>query len=133
MSEPMILSPQSPAFSPAHPTWKFWGTVGWRFVVLALMSVVGLALVLVLAGIYGIDLQGGTRTVAERFNPAWLASLESIAVLAPICLVIWFGASRRGWMFSDYLALRLPSRKHFAIGMVATVALLVVTDSLARI
>jgi hypothetical protein len=133
MPEPIDPPPDSQPAAMAPSAWKLWGTLGWSLVLLAVMSAMGLAVVLILAGLYGIDLQGGSKAIAERFNPIWLASLESMSVLAPICLVIAFAARRKGWSFSDYLALRPPSRRHALIGMIAIIALLVVTDSIARI
>jgi membrane protease YdiL (CAAX protease family) len=127
MTDPTVL----PARPPETPKrWLFWGTLAWTVVLLAAMAAVGIGLLAIVAHGYGLGL-GEAAAATARFNPVWLASLDSIALLVPQALLLLLAARLRGWSFADYLGLRLPSRRHLLIGMSATAALVLVFDILS--
>ncbi len=129
------LDPARPpvTITPArHPPriWKFWGTTLWGlFIFLALFAgqlVVVAWLVLRQEGPFdlaaAIHVVGGGLTI----------SLSVIMGLPAALGAIWIATRWSRTPFADYLALRWPSWRHLAIGIVALVVLVAGWDLLSR-
>ena len=129
------LDPASPpvTVTPArHPPriWKFWGTALWGLFIFAALFVGQLVVVawFVLRQEGPFDLAAAIRVVGGGLT----ISLSVIMGLPAALGAMWIATRRSRTPFADYLALRWPSWRHLAIGIVALVVLVGGWDLLSR-
>jgi membrane protease YdiL (CAAX protease family) len=121
-----------PALPRAPFVWKFWGTLAWSVALLIVMTATGFAVLVAVAAYQGIAWSGDFAEAMARSNLAALSSADSIAALAPVLGVIWLAVRLARQDFADYLALRLPSARHAAIGLTAVITVLLTMDTIAH-
>ena len=131
------LDPASPvALASAVPepraprTWKFWGTVVWGLVVFGAMFAGQMAVVawFVLRQEGPLDLAAAVHVLGGGLTIA----LSVITGLPAVLAALWLAIRISGMPFSDYLALRWPSWKSVAAGIIALAMLVLGWEILSR-
>jgi membrane protease YdiL (CAAX protease family) len=110
--------------------WKFWGTTLWGLFIFAAMFLGQLTV--------SVDLvlrQGGSFDVAQAIRVVGgglTISLSVILGLPAVLLATWIAIRPTRMSFTDYLALRWTSWRHFFIGVAALAILVGGWDLLSR-
>jgi uncharacterized protein len=132
-----ILPPPVPTLPREPFIYKFWGTLIWSVLFVAVMPI-GAAVSGVLAALLYHLLYGFHFLASEETRRAFLdsgivtAAMAIVAIVAGLLVLV--GAIRLARQSpADYLALRWPSARHAAIGLGATVLLMVLLEVAAAL
>jgi CAAX protease family protein len=123
--------PPLPAASAKPPrVWKFWATLAWSILLYGVMTVSAALGIVGAITWYGIDVSAGAEHKSALVNDGVIVAVTSLSATVPVLLVIWLALKLARQKFADYLALRLPSARHSAIGLGAIVVVMVLIDSI---
>jgi hypothetical protein len=124
-SAPLPTEPPPAATAKPPRVWKFWATLAWSVLLYGVMTIsatVGIVLVLLWLGVTLTDKNA-------LLNDGIVIAATSTSATVPVLLVIALAVRLARQKFADYLALRLPSGRHAAIGLGATVVLMILIDA----
>src|SRR6266436_4467212 len=110
--------------------WKFWGTALWGLFIFAAMFLGQIAVVA-----WFVLRQGGPIDMATAIHLVGggiTISLSVICGLPAVLAALWFAIHLSRTPFADYLALRWPSWKNIAIGVVGLVVVVMGWDLVSR-
>ncbi|MDO9062206.1 MAG: CPBP family intramembrane glutamate endopeptidase, partial [Bradyrhizobium sp.] len=110
--------------------WKFWGTTLWGLFIFAALFAGQILVVawMVFRQEGPFDMAAAIRVVGGGLT----ISLSVIMGMPAALAAIWIATRRSRTPFAEYLALRWPSWRHLAIGIVALVVLVGGWDLLTR-
>jgi len=128
-ASPVALASAAPEPRAPH-IWKFWGTVVWGLVVFGAMFAGQMAVVawFVLRQEGPLDLAAAVHVLGGGLT----ISLSVITGLPAVLGALWLAIRISGMPFSDYLALRWPSWKSVAAGVIALAVLVLGWEILSR-
>ena len=136
-SESPFPAPAVPPPLPASPKppriWKFWATLGWSLLLYGAMTAAAAVGIVLAINYYGIDISVAEADKAAFLNNGIVVATTSLSGTVPVLLVIWLATKLARQKFSDYLALRLPSARHAAIGLGSILLLMVVIDATSKL
>jgi uncharacterized protein len=127
---PVAMMPETPVRRPPK-IWKFWGTALWGLFVFAAMVVAQVAVVvalLVWRWEWPLDLAAVVRVASGGLT----LPLSVIAELPAVLIALWIAIRRSGTAFTDYLALRWTSWRHFLTGVGGLFVVVMGWDLLSR-
>jgi uncharacterized protein len=126
--------PPIPAAASKPPrVWKFWATLGWSLLLyIAMTAAAAIGIVLALNW-YGIDISVAEADRAAFLNDGIVVATTSLSGTLPVLAVIWLAVRLARQKFADYLALRLPSARHAAIGLGGIIALMAMIDATSKL
>jgi membrane protease YdiL (CAAX protease family) len=129
-ASPVALASAAAAPRAAPRIWKFWGTVLWGLVVFGAMFAGQMAVVawFVLRQQGPLDLAAAVHVLGGGLT----ISLSVMTGLPAVLGALWLAIRISGTPFSDYLALRWPSWKSVAAGIIALGVLVLGWEILSR-
>lgn len=129
MSSAEIPVPLVRASKPPR-TWKFFGTALWGALAFGAMSLGQLAVIVVALGVYaGPDLSDDNVKAIAQHGATIATSV--LAGLPAALLVLWIAIRLARRSFPAYLALRWPSGRELLFGLGASIAVLIVLDTIS--
>ncbi|MGL5168710.1 MAG: lysostaphin resistance A-like protein [Afipia sp.] len=128
---PADVAPVSPPGKSREPrVWKFIGTSLWGLLLFGAMFVGQVAVVVWFLWSGGEPIDG--KTLVALSSNGRIISLSVIMGLPAILLALWVAIRWSRISFADYLALRWPSWRMFAIGLGSLVLLMVACEIVSR-
>jgi membrane protease YdiL (CAAX protease family) len=122
--EPPAVPPSVATAKPPR-VWKFAATLAWSVLLYGVMTISAAVGIAVVIGWFDISLTDKSALV----NDGLVIAATSMSATIPVLLVIALAVRLARQKFRDYLALRLPSARHAAIGVLAIVLLMILIDT----
>jgi CAAX protease family protein len=125
-SVPNVAPPPLPQATSKLPrVWKFWATLAWSVALYGVMTISAAVGIVAVVAWFGIALTDRSALLSDGI----VIAATSMSATVPVLLVIALAVKLARQKFADYLALQLPSARHAALGLGATVVLMILIDA----